>query len=85
MWKTVRMGFLNKSYMYMFEDSTMKPIKNCSEKEEGGKKEWKYNGGGELVKSIPYICKELPQLKTLISLIYTNLKDGKTIFKKASW
>jgi hypothetical protein len=44
-------------FIYTYEDSIMKPTKHCLEK--GIMEIYIYSGGGELVQSTLYKCKEL--------------------------
>jgi hypothetical protein len=46
--------------IYTDEDSIMKPAKHCL-KEWRRMREWKYNGGGELVQGPLYTCMEFLQ------------------------
>jgi hypothetical protein len=41
-------------YMYMLKDIIMKPTKHCTKRGGEKRRNWEYNGGGEIVQSTPY-------------------------------
>jgi hypothetical protein len=52
----------------------MKHTKHCLKRGEEKGREWKYNGGYELVQGTLYACMELSQWNSLILLKYANSK-----------